>query len=363
MAIRCKQEISEALGFSRTRAARILAIAVATGLALGAGPAPACGDDDDDRDRGRFCSSTAATLLHACRNEIQDDYFVALAKCTNVSDRVERQECVAEARAARQEASALCREQWSWRRGACKVLGEGRYDPDFEPSLFDDPRNPSNPNPYFPLGVGNRWEFRGGNELNTVEVLNDTKAIAGVTCIVVNDLVFDGGDLIEDTDDWYAAAQDGSVWYCGEEVKDFESFNGDDPRRPELVSIDGSFKAGRDRDKPGIIFQTSPAAGQAYLEEFSLGNAEDVTEILSTTYAFGTDPELDRLVPQALAARFCSGDCVVTKNFSLLEPGVVARKYYGLGIGFFLEVDPDTGKVVQLVDCNFDTRCANLPLP
>jgi hypothetical protein len=217
---------------------------------------------------------------------------------------------------------------------------------------------------YFPLAIGSKWEFRGGDEINTVEVVNETKLIAGVTCLVVRDLVERGGDLVEATDDWFASASDGNVWYCGEEVKDFESFDGDDPRRPELVSIDGSFKAGRDGDKAGIIFQASPEVGQAYLEEFSLGNAEDVTEILSTTYAFGSDPELDRFVPEQLAQLLCSSvDCVVTRNFSLLEPGIVARKYYAPGIGVFLEVDPDTGEIVQLVSCNVDPRCASLPPP
>jgi len=208
-----------------------------------------------------------------------------------------------------------------------------------------------------------RWEYRGGAESNTVEVLDETKRIEGVTCIVVRDEVRKGGDLAEATDDWYAQARDGNVWYCGEEVKDFESFDGDDPRRPELVSIDGSFKAGRDGDKPGVIFQALPTAGQSYLEEFSLGNAEDVTEVLSTSYAFGGEAELDRLVPRPLAALLCSGDCVVTRNYSLLEPGVSARKYYARGIGVFLEVNPDTGEVVQLVSCSFDPRCAALPAP
>jgi hypothetical protein len=105
----------------------------------------------------------------------------------------------------------------------------------------------------------------------------------------------------EATDDWYASAKDGSVWYFGEEVKDFETFRGDNPVRAELVSIDGSFKAGRDGDKPGIIALASPKPGDAYLEEFSVGNAEDVTEILSTTYSYGHDAELDENVPRKLA--------------------------------------------------------------
>jgi hypothetical protein len=98
-----------------------------------------------------------------------------------------------------------------------------------------------------------------------------------------------------------------------------------------------------------------------YLEELSLGNAEDVTEILSTTYAFGVDSELDHLVPRVLATRFCNRDCVVSHNYSLLEPNVFARKYYAPGIGVFLEVEVTTGEVVALTDCNLDAGCANLP--
>jgi hypothetical protein len=266
-----------------------------------------------------------------------------------------------------EEGNQLCQEQRNGRLDLCKSLGEDRYDPDFDPDLFDDPKNPTNPNPYFPLDVGNLWEYASKTETNTVEVLNETKLIDGVTCIVVRDQVFDkDGFIIEDTDDWFANAKDGNVWYCGEEVKDFETFDGDNPKLPELVSIDGSFKVGRDGDKPGIIFPASPQVGDINFEEFSLANAEDFAEVVSTTYAFGKDdPELDQLVPKALAEHFCSNEnCVVTNNISLLEPGIIERKYYALGIGFFLEVAPDTGEVVQLVKCNVDpVLCNNIPQP
>ena len=312
---------------------------------------------------GNFCTQTANALFEACEDEVESESFIDKAICINISNSKGRKECLDEREDALEEGNQLCQEQHDGRLDACKSLGEDRYDPDFKPALFDDPKNPNNPNPYFPLTIGNIWEYAGGTEFNTLEVLNETKLIDGVTCIVVRDQVFKDGDLVEDTDDWYAQAKDGNTWYCGEEVKDFESFDGDNPRIPELVSIDGSSKAGRDGAKPGIIFLASPAPDDVYLEEFSLGNAEDVTEILSTTYAFGSNPELDQFVQQQLAERFCSdGDCVVTKNFSLLEPGIFARKYYGLGIGVFLEVE-NTGEVVQLVDCNFDPRCDNLPTP
>jgi len=312
---------------------------------------------------GSFCSDTADALSRACGSGVEDDRWIAEAICINLSDDAARAQCLADADAARGDGEQLCDAQLAGRRDACTALGESRYDPDFDSDLFDDDfTDLTAPNPYFPLAIGNRWEYRGGTEVNTVEVLDRTKSIDDVTCIVVKDVVMDDGDLREETDDWYAQAKDGTVWYCGEEVRNFESFDGDEPRNPELVSNDGSFKAGRDGDKPGIIFQASPSKGQVYLEEFSLGNAEDVTEILSTTYAFGNTPELDESVPQQLADLLCSGDCVVTKNYSLLEPGVFARKYYARGIGVFLEVE-STGDVSQLVNCSFDPRCAQLPAP
>ncbi len=321
-------------------------------------------DDKDDEPHGRYCSATAELLFAACGAEVQDDYFVMKAKCINLKDANERRACLDEARSTRAESRQACRAGLQWRKAACKVLGEGRYDPDFDPSLFDsDFTALSNPNPYFPLGIGHKWEYRGGTEVNIVEVADETKLIEGVHCIVVRDLVYDDGALVEATDDWYAAARDGNTWYCGEEVKDYASFEGDDPMRPELVSISGSFKHGRDGDKGGIIMPASPFAGQAYLEEFSLGNAEDVSEILSVTYAYGGNPDLDRFVPRELAERMCPGNCVVTKNYSLLEPGIVALKYFARGIGFFLEIKPESGLAIQLVACNFDARCVALPMP
>ena len=308
-----------------------------------------------------FCAATAASLFDACNFETRDDAATAMAKCINVGDPTERRACVQEAKLARMESEGECRQLRKWRLDACKRLGPDRYDPEVTPTLFDDPKNPTNPNPYFPLKVGNLWECKGGNEVNTVEVVDETKLIDGVPCIVFRDQVFKDGHLAENTDDWFVPAKDGAVWYFGEEVKDLETFPGDVPQRPELVSIDGSFKAGRNGDKPGVIFQAAPVVGQSYLEEFSLGNAEDVTDVLSTTYAWGADPDLDAFAPPALVQLLCPGDCVVTRNYSLLEPGVFAWKYYAKDIGFFLEVNPDSGEILQLTSCNFDSRCALLP--
>jgi hypothetical protein len=344
-----------ALGKAARTAAAVGAVLALFGMSRGSA---------QETSSGAHCSSTANSLLRACGFEAQDDYWKAVARCTNVSESTERADCFAEAKTARNEKSQQCRDQHAGRLDACRLLGESRYDPEFDAEAFDGNfANLTHRNPYFPLTIGYRWEYQGGTEAATIEVLNQTKLIDNVTCIVIRDLVRKNGRLAEAADDWFAQAKDGNVWYCGEEVKNYETFRGDRPRAPELVSIDGSFKAGRNRDKPGIIFRANPHRGDVYLEEFSLGNAEDVTEILSTSYRFGADSELDRFVPRRLAAVFCAGDCVVTKNYSLLEPGVFARKYYAPGIGVILEVKPDTQEVLQLTNCNFDPRCANLPRP
>jgi len=313
-------------------------------------------------EQGKFCSATAQAVFRACSNEALDDYWTGIGICINESDKRDRSECYVDLEDSRKEANGECAAQLNARRTLCTQVGEGRYDPQFERSGFDtDFRNLTNPNPYFPLGIGNRWEYRSAEETDVVLVLDRTKLIDDVRCIVVRDEVSEDGVLTEGTNDWFAQAKDGTVWYCGEETAEFETFEGDRPMKPELVSIEGSFKAGRDGDKPGIIFLANPQVGQVYIEESSLGNAEDATKILSISYSYGKNPNLDRLVPPQLAQLLCKNDCVVTQNTSSLEPGVVERKYYAAGIGVFLETAPQTGEVTRLVKCNVDPRCAQLP--
>ncbi len=347
MAITSRQEVREAPVGSRYGIRKVVAI-VAIGYVLGAGTALAGGD-------GRFCSATANDQFKACGKEVKDDFFVAHAKCVNVSDPGEREACLAEAQAQRREGRQLCGKQRVARKALCAALGEDRYDPDFDPANFDsDFGNLTNPNPYRPLGIGNQWQYAGGDETIVIDVLDKTKLIDDVTCIVVQDAVEKDGELIEDTFDWFAQAKNGDVYYCGEKVKDFDSFEGDNPREPELVSTDGSFKVGRDGDKAGILFLGTPIVGTVYRQEFSAGNAEDTARVLSTTYRFGNDPQLDQFVPQALANRFClASNCVVTSEFSPMspDPASVERKYFAPGIGLFFSVHEVTGNGVQLVNC------------
>ena len=340
-------------------------VIVAAAILLAASQAAARG--------GGACSRTAELQFAACKHEVNDDRLVAKASCVNVGDAPDRADCMAGLRTIREEGNQLCREQRAARFELCDAIGEDPYDPSFDAGDFETEfTSPTVLNPYLPLEVGNFWEFAAPSvgETNTVEVLARTKLVAGVTCVVSRDLVSVNGVAKEFTDDWLAQASNGDVIYCGEEVKDYEIFPGDDPADPELVSIDGSFKVGRDEtmpDKPGTFFFADPAVypgvGKTYRQEYSLGNAEDVATVLTTTYGYGNDMVLDEHVPQALADHLCNDDCVVTLEGTPVEPGVTARKYYAASVGVFLEVDVETGEVNRLIACNVDPRCTTLPQP
>lgn len=182
-------------------------------------------DDDDDGRHGKrgVCSTTAKLALKACRAEVSDDLLIASAICLNRSDRDERRDCEQTAREENSEFLELCMEQFHARMEVCDLVGEGPYDPDFDPEKFDFDQGG---NPWFPLALDNRWvyesEVEDGTDTITVTVLNNgagnfaTKQIGitedsedsedsdGVTCLVVNDQRELDGEVIEDTDDWYA---------------------------------------------------------------------------------------------------------------------------------------------------------------
>lgn len=315
----------------------------------------------DHRESGN-CSETSQLMQAACRSGARDDYYVEYAKCLNESEFLESFECRGDAYQEYREARALCGEQFKARQNVCEAIGQAPYDPSFEPEDFETSLAAlSIPNPYFPLQVGNQWVYDGDEEIE-INVLDATKLIDDITCFVVRDVVTDEGDLVEDTYDWLAVSRiDGAVWYCGEEAKDYEYFEGDLPRVPELVSIDGSFKVERDNDRAGIFFPGYPSVGDVYRQEFSLGNAEDVGEIVAIDYQWGDDADLDELVPQDLAEYLCHHDCVVVAEYTPIEPDVFELKYFAPGIGFFAGVNPEEEEVVYLTGCNFDARCASLP--
>ena len=128
-------------------------------------------------------------------------------------------------------------------------------------------------NPYWPMEPGSQWVFRetdaeGSVSRVVVTVLDKTKMIAnGVEARIVHDQVSEGGQVKEDTYDWYAQDADGNLWYLGEDTTEYE--NGK-PKTKE-----GSWEAGVDGALPGIIMPADPQVGMTYREEYYKGHAEE----------------------------------------------------------------------------------------
>jgi hypothetical protein len=120
------------------------------------------------------------------------------------------------------------------------------------------------------------------------------------------------GKLVEDTLDYYAQDEDGTVWYFGEDTKELE--NG------QVVSTEGSWLAGVNGANAGIFMPASPQVGQAFKQEDAKNVAEDCFSILDLNASVKTP--------------YVSSDQALrTREFSLLEPDVIDNKWYVPGIG------------------------------
>ncbi|MCD4845216.1 MAG: hypothetical protein K8R25_12090 [Methanosarcinales archaeon] len=105
----------------------------------------------------------------------------------------------------------------------------------------------------------------------------------------------------------------------------------------KIINHAGSWEAGVDGAKPGIIMKANPVVGEIYQQEFYKGVAEDMAEIL----ALGESVQ----VP---AGNYKG--CLKTLDYTPLEPGVVEHKYYCEDVGgSVLEIKPDSGEKLELV--------------
>ena len=173
-------------------------------------------------------------------------------------------------------------------------------------------------NPWFPLRPGTVYRYRGHEEgapiTDVVRVTRRTKRIAGVRCTVVRDRVFRRGRLREDTADWFAQDRAGTVWYFGERTREVD-------RHGRTTSREGSWRAGVDGARQGIVMPAHPRVGQSFQQEHYAGHAEDHFRIASL-HASVTTPYASY-----------SGNAMRTREWNPLEPGVVDRKFYVRGIG------------------------------
>jgi hypothetical protein len=199
---------------------------------------------------------------------------------------------------------------------ARQVYGGGN-EPTFDPTNFGSPVA----NAYFPLVPGTRSILRGVKDgLTQTErstVTDQTKQILGVTATVIRDVSLHHGRPLEATFDWYAADNDGNVWYLGEDTKEFDA-NG------HVISTEGSWEAGVDGAVPGVIMLADPQVDDAYRQEFWAGQAEDQAWVVRTGGSF--------TVPYGTVH-----DVIRALEWTRLEPHVVVMKVFAPGLGIVYE--------------------------
>jgi hypothetical protein len=195
----------------------------------------------------------------------------------------------------------------------------GQADPSYDPKIIPADFTHVLTNKYYPLKPGMKATYEmktsKGVERVEIEITGETKQVMGVTALVVRDREWLDGQLKEDTRDWVAQDKDGNVWYFGEAVDNYKD--------GKVVNHDGSWEAGVDGGKPGILMLANPKVGDTYRQEYYPGKAED----MGTVVAVGKRVT----VPHGTFE-----DCVQIRDWSRIESGS-EHKYFCAGVGLALE--------------------------
>ena len=209
--------------------------------------------------------------------------------------------------------------------------GDGDAEPSRGAPAADDPARFSATvdHPLVPLSSVRLTIFEGsekdpetGEEIELrVEsrVLERTERVAGVPVAVVEVKDFEDGELVERTLDYYAQHEDGSVWYFGERVDDYEG--------GKVVGHKGQWLAGEGDAKPGIFMPAEPKVGDAFEQERAPGVAEDESKVVAAG-----------LEVQTPAGTF--SDCIKTEDYAPLDD-VTEFKFYCPDVGLVREEPPD----------------------
>ena len=215
--------------------------------------------------------------------------------------------------------------------------------PDISSAEFTNPLTIDNP--YWPLEPGTTFVYEPvpneENVVNTITVTNRRKKIKledgrKIVCRVVYDTETVDGNLTEETFDWYAQDDDGNIWYFGEDTIEYLY---DENWKLIGSSTEGSWEAGVDGGLPGYVILAEPIPGVCYQQEYYEDEAEDTAKVLrlnaEVTLENGESYE----------------DCLETKEWTKLDPGVVEHKYYAPGVGLVLINELKEKSVrVELVD-------------
>ena len=157
-------------------------------------------------------------------------------------------------------------------------------------------------------------------------VTHDTKVVAGVTCVVVRDIVLRHGRVAEETFNWFAEDKDGAIWHYGSAAKETSPGG--------KVSTEGSWEAGINKAEPGVVMPAQAMPGKPFRQALAKNISEDMMQIVATNETV--------TVP---AGTFTG--CVKAKEWSLLEAGT-ELKWYAPGVGIVKEMATSGDSVVLI---------------
>lgn len=182
-------------------------------------------------------------------------------------------------------------------------------------------------NPYFPIDVGNQWEYEGEEDGESVRlvitVLDLIRVVDGVETRVLEEREFIDDELFEVS--WnYLTETGGTLCYYGEDVDIFE----------DGIVHDGAWCAqdNPDVNKPGIFMPANPRPGMKYPIEIAPGIAEDEAKIV------GIGPV------EVPAGRFTQ--TIRVEESTPLEPGK-GYKFYAADTGLLIDGPVELVSFVQ----------------
>jgi hypothetical protein len=174
-------------------------------------------------------------------------------------------------------------------------------------------------NPYFVLEPGYQLVLEGGGVKLEVTVLDETKKVGGVETRVVEEREWKNGQLYEVAKNYFAfCEQTKDVFYFGEDVDFYE--NG------KVVKHDGTWHAGVNGNKPGLIMPGAPKVKMRYYQEIAPAIAMDRAEIVSLNETCKTP-----------AGTFTG--CMKVKEGSAIDLLATEYKYHAPGIGLVADED------------------------
>ena len=212
---------------------------------------------------------------------------------------------------------------------AVAAVGTQERRVDLATPVFTNPTRITNP--LFPISSQRRVVQLGASGLPAraeVTLLPRTKTVVlkgkNVTALVSQYVAYDADRVVEVAYDFFAQADDGAVWYLGEDVSNYKD--------GKVINHDGTWLAGRD-GPPGMIMPADPKVGDIYHPE----NIPGLVFEQVTVQRIGQRVHGPRgPVPGAIAIQ------------EKLQNGDLEQKVFAPGYGEFLAVTGDEAEAVAV---------------